>query len=296
MNQFKFLFFVALLSAIAFSGYLFIRQLADKNQNAGTMVYALLANQSSALNYQQIEIKNLAREIEDLKNKFAGWRTKTTVKEIPMPKSEPNNASIISAWRPRVSYIECIWQSPDTGQVRTKITGSGLAMKSSDGIKTIIFTNKHVLSDGKGNGPNACLVQLPDSTKAYEVSANNIAWSAKGADWGYLEINSPDDHLVKLVNQNLNYCKKKALVGEMLVILGYPGIGSQTDITATEGIISGYDGNYYITSAKVEHGNSGGAAILLKDRCYLGIPTFTEKGHIESLARILDINSIFNSQ
>ena len=70
--------------------------------------------------------------------------------------------------------------------------------------------------------------------------------------------------------------------------MGYPSIGSQTDITATEGIISGYDGNYYVTSAKVERGNSGGAAVALKDNCYLGIPTFVQVGDIESLARILD--------
>ena len=65
---------------------------------------------------------------------------------------------------------------------------------------------------------------------------------------------------------------------------------TRTDVTATEGIISGFDGDYYITSAKVEHGNSGGAAILVKESCELGIPTFVQTGSIESLARILDLD------
>ncbi len=60
-------------------------------------------------------------------------------------------------------------------------------------------------------------------------------------------------------------------------------------MTVTEGIISGFDENYFITSAKVEQGNSGGAAISLKNNCYLGTPTFSTKGNLESLARILDV-------
>ena len=76
-------------------------------------------------------------------------------------------------------------------------------------------------------------------------------------------------------------------LGAKILIIGYPTIGSQTDVTVTDGIISGFDGNYYITDAKVDHGNSGGAAIDLKNDCYLGIPTWSESGSFESLARIL---------
>ena len=88
-------------------------------------------------------------------------------------------------------------------------------------------------------------------------------------------------------------CTRKPSVGDSVVILGYPSIGSRTSVTATEGIIAGYDGNYFITSAKVEQGNSGGAAILVKDNCLLGIPTFAQVGKVESLARILDIGTVY---
>ncbi len=85
-------------------------------------------------------------------------------------------------------------------------------------------------------------------------------------------------------------CTRKPSEGEEVVILGYPVIGSQEDITITKGIISGFEGDYYITDAKTDQGNSGGAAILLKDNCLLGLPTYVITGEMETLARILDIS------
>lgn len=68
----------------------------------------------------------------------------------------------------------------------------------------------------------------------------------------------------------------------------------ERSIAVTEGIISGFEGNYFITSAKVEHGNSGGAAIHVRNNCLLGLPTFAQVGYIESLARILDIRTVIS--
>jgi len=76
-------------------------------------------------------------------------------------------------------------------------------------------------------------------------------------------------------------------IGDKLIVLGYPSIGTQGGITVTEGIISGIESNYYVTSAKIDKGNSGGAAVLLKNNCYLGIPSWAKSGSIESLGRIL---------
>jgi S1-C subfamily serine protease len=84
-------------------------------------------------------------------------------------------------------------------------------------------------------------------------------------------------------------CTEKPKIGDKVVILGYPGIGAQDSVTATEGIISGFDANYYTTSAKIEKGNSGGAAIDVERNCFLGLPTLVITGQIESLARILPV-------
>jgi hypothetical protein len=89
-----------------------------------------------------------------------------------------------------------------------------------------------------------------------------------------------------------------------MVILGYPvygtGAGTYTsvfstiEITATEGIISGMDEIYYTTSAKIDHGNSGGLAIDENNDCYIGIPTAAIEGQIESLGRILPSSSFLS--
>ena len=84
-------------------------------------------------------------------------------------------------------------------------------------------------------------------------------------------------------------CVDKPVIGDQVVILGYPSVGAEEGITATEGIVSGIDDDYYVTSAKIEQGNSGGAAILVKNNCLLGLPTLVVAGKIESLARILPI-------
>jgi len=89
--------------------------------------------------------------------------------------------------------------------------------------------------------------------------------------------------------QTLSICKVRPITGDQVVILGYPSVGSQSTVTATEGIISGFDDGYYVTSAKIEQGNSGGAAIHVKNNCFLGIPTLVVVGKIESLARILPL-------
>ena len=85
-------------------------------------------------------------------------------------------------------------------------------------------------------------------------------------------------------------CRVKAASGDRIVVLGYPAIGAKGDVTVTEGIISGYEEKFYITSAKIEQGVSGGVAVLVDKNCYLGIPTFVRAGEVESLGRILDSN------
>ncbi len=225
-------------------------------------------------------------------NKNVLSENRTQIVEKITEKQPVGLSSIIKYWRPRVAYIQCAWQYSDTKAVYLQKFGSGLAMKYNDGT-IAIFTNKHVLSNDNGYSPNICFVKLPDNNSVYEVIANNNIRGSPVIDWGYLIITTSDQYLRNLVNQNFNYCQKRASIGDSLVVLGYPSYGTDyLDITATEGIVSGYDGEYYTTSAKIEHGNSGGVAVLEKDNCYLGIPTGVVLGEFESLGRILDIKNI----
>ena len=195
-------------------------------------------------------------------------------------------SSIISDWRPLIANVECQFRYSDTGRLYQKSSGSGIAIKF-DNTPSAILTNKHVLTDSNGYGADSCSAKLLDSNET--LSSSDIRSSAKDYDLGYIYINNPSDYFKNLTSNFPALCSQKPSLGDEIVVLGYPSIGSKNNLTATEGIVSGFDGNYFITSAKVEQGNSGGAAILLKDNCLLGIPTFVTLGKVESLARILDI-------
>ena len=202
--------------------------------------------------------------------------------------NNPDLSSVVTQWRPFVAYIECDFTYTDTnGTKNLTLGGSGILIINSP-TDASVLTNKHVVMY-KSKYPTVCRIQIPNDKNIFYVDYDNIIPSpeSSGLDGAFLRIKQPDNYIKNLTSVKIMYCAGTPSIGDSIVILGYPSIGSTTDITATEGIISGYDGDYYITSAKVEHGNSGGLAISLKNNCYLGLPTFVEAGSLESLARIL---------
>ena len=83
-------------------------------------------------------------------------------------------------------------------------------------------------------------------------------------------------------------------IGEKIFFLGYPAIGGE-NLTITEGIVSGIDGNFrefLKTSAKGDYGNSGGLAVSANDGCPIGIPTAVVRGDLESIGLILTYDFI----
>ncbi len=205
--------------------------------------------------------------------------------EAAIEKSKaPNTSAVISQWRPRIALVKCEWLL-DSGQKGTK-SGTAVLMPSpSTAIE--VLTSSHMLRY-QGKVPQQCTLKFPDQEELVKFTPDQITYSETEDDWARVTLTTVPAYALTLASTAATRCTADAAIGDSIVILGYPGIGSKEDITATEGIISGEDKNYYITSAKVERGNSGGAAILLKQNCYLGIPTFVDAGQIESLARNLD--------
>jgi hypothetical protein len=93
----------------------------------------------------------------------------------------------------------------------------------------------------------------------------------------------------------LNICSSSAVIGEEIIILGFPRVGNQDGLTLSRGIISGIEGNHYVTDAKVEFGSSGGAAISVGRNCFIGIPSFIVQGEAETFARILDVSNLLDN-
>lgn len=210
-------------------------------------------------------------------------------------------ADIIKEWENRVVQVNCRWHSKDFSVI-TESYGSGLlfVVNNRNGLY-FVNTNKHVVHNKKGNIADYCEIIFPKFNEKYIVSADfekNIMpdiSTLDGFDFAQITIIEPNIKIIdEIGTQKINICANKPDIGDKVVILGYPLIGSREGITATEGIISGLETGYFVTSAKIESGNSGGVAILLKNNCYLGIPTFVNIGDIESLGRILDINYFWN--
>jgi len=231
-----------------------------------------------------IESKRKIQE-EASQQKISNLETKLSGTSISQDLS-----AIIKNWEPKVAYIEC-HSVMKNSYLNYTTNGSGIIFKFSDEpIK--VLTNRHVLISPNLYDLNYCNVTLSGSNETFVVGASDIEVSLNEYDWGTLIINNPDENMNAVASTFINFCEQKPKLGDTVVVLGYPSIGSKDSVTATEGIISGFDGNYFITSAKVEQGNSGGAAILSKNNCLLGIPTYASLGQVESLARILDIWTI----
>ncbi|MCG2690412.1 hypothetical protein L6252_04030 [Candidatus Parcubacteria bacterium] len=278
-----------------------------------------------ATKQQQEELEQKQKKLEEKQNELEGQQKKSA-------ESSYNIASIIEQWSPYVASIECEFRYSDTNRLYKTQGGSATLMEidniSLDSNGKYIadlpyvraLTNKHVLLDSDKYVPRVCYVNLYGYSLALfrqewgldfdELSSNigDISKSTSGflVDWGTVNfIDEQKKGIVHIKENLLNKFNPADHIcgfpdigelpdsGDEIIILGYPAIGDEYDVTVTRGIISGTDDGYYITDAKIDHGNSGGAAILLKNNCLFGIPTAAVTGEIESLGRILPIADIF---
>ncbi len=232
--------------------------------------------------------ERIRKETEQIKQE-TDQKISALEENLTAAKKTADLTTLIQKWRPRVSHIECFWR--DTGGRLVRKSGSGFLFGND-----LIATSRHVVQEQ--NVLSAyCEIKLPDDPEKIIINASSGKVAVDEKDFALLDIR-PTDHIKQMSIQERDEaiailsCKKPASAGDQVVILGYPSIGASQDITATDGIISGYEQFYYITSAKLEQGNSGGAAIHVKNDCYLGIPTFVRVGSIESLGRILDFSKV----
>lgn len=188
-------------------------------------------------------------------------------------------AAVIARWNPYVYKLSCTFRA---GTLAEETTG-GSAIVETNGAGTRFVTNGHVLEDD-GDYPDSCELLVPGTEVTIPVDGDALAVES-ARDIGYGAIGTTGVAGVPPAR----HCTIKPEIGDRVVILGYPAIGGEESVTATEGIISGFDGKFYTTSAKIERGNSGGAAVDVKRDCLLGLPTLVVAGRIESLARILPL-------
>ncbi|MBU1046698.1 trypsin-like peptidase domain-containing protein [Patescibacteria group bacterium] len=236
--------------------------------------------------------KRESSEIELEKQKEISSQQISNLEEKLTQEGEKDLNKIVDYWDSYVVFVNCNFYS-ETAVLLAETSGSGLLVKW-DNTDPLILTNKHIVSGtvyGLDQLAQSCEIKFPKEDVS--ITSNKISVINNNFDWGFIDLGINNFFVNNLLLDSPSVCKQGPNLGDNLVILGYPSIGDKNNVTATEGIISGFDGDYFITSAKVEKGNSGGAAISLENNCYLGTPTFSTTGNIESLARILDVRVLF---
>jgi hypothetical protein len=284
---------VLVVIIVAFGAYYF-GQNSNNNQPQDNQGAVSITNQSSPQTETQPVIQSEA--------------PKPVVQTPPKQKSL---SDIVNEWKPRIGYLSCRWTTKDSsGNIIPNFSkqGSGTVIRSKDGTTIGILTNRHVVDDGNGNIPNnGCDFITPDNNLTFLWRDNSsIQYASNGSDGAFIVMATNDPS--RIINYSYfnnvaiknkwcdTYYPNGASLGDDVAILGYPSIGaSEMNIKVTKGIISEVDNDYFLTDAKIEEGNSGGTAILLKDDCFLGIPTFkTYPGPTgEYLAGILKSEAIF---
>lgn len=193
--------------------------------------------------------------------------------------------SVVDAWKRHVALVECGNNGDDVGR------GSGTLFSMNSEL--FVLTNRHVVVDDENNVENECTITFPEDKKnAIHVEGKNIVDGEADEDWAKIYITKPTPHIIGLLAKSTPWCDASPRIGEDIIIAGFPSIGAEDDVTITAGIVSAYDDPYIISTAKIDKGNSGGAAIWVDENCYLGIPTKVYKGVAESLARILEISAV----
>lgn len=243
------------------------------------------------------KLDETTKRLDDLANK----PPQTVIKEVPSG-GDADYSAIVAEWQDRVARVDCLWKDSN-GKLIQSAQGSALLVNIT-GIGTSVITNQHVVLDdfnGKKYVADGCVVGIfGKGARTVEFAEDNTPFVLGGnLDWAYIKLGSAynagavrtfsdNGTFDETVSRHLNVCTNQVNIGDKLIVLGYPAIGTQGGVTVTEGIISGIEHEDYVTSAKIDHGNSGGAAILVKDDCYLGIPTWVaNNGGFESLGRIL---------
>jgi len=243
---------------------------------------------------EQVIVKEAVAEVEE---------TKTTSDTQSVKKAEPSK-NISSDTEDSYSKVPissvvqlfCTQNPNGVPDLNNAASGSGTFVTNGSGL---IVTNSHVVKDDSNSTCAVFMRDTRNSTKPIILFADVLA-VAVNSDAAFLQPNyfmtdeqgNWTDGLVEIPD-NYNYPRKSQScnesdikIGAKLVVVGYPAVGGRT-VTLTEGIVSGFDGDYIKTSAKIEQGGSGGGAFLIPSGCWIGIPTSSAVGELESLGRIL---------
>ena len=263
-----------------------------------------------------------ANELSETKNELSSLKDKNNGLKNLIISSQKSSSAAVSLFPQSTSdfvskngkYVVKIVCADSSNNVDI---GSGVILGKTTNNKTLIITNNHAIPASYTQSLDyPCIVFYSDNptvnlTKYYYAQPVYFASRASNNtmstyDFNYLELRQevslsgstvvpiPNTSLIIADGGRPKVCSAGNIqVGNKVLVLGYAGVGG-SNLTAKEGIISGFDNVYTSTSAKIEQGDSGGGAFLPDSDCLIGMPTYSVSGRIESLGRILMLSYISN--
>jgi len=207
----------------------------------------------------------------------------------------------------QISAVVELW-CPDDNYNKTGFLSVGSGTIISE--KGIIFTNRHVVSNEDWSiikSSPTCYVGITDDISQpskFKYLADIVAFAPQTDDFFDFDVavlriydvchdcpEAPSSLPEKF--PYLEIGSSVSLVpGNYVAIVGYPEIGAGT-WNFTDGIISGRVGDFVLkTDAKIDSGNSGGAAINAENEL-IGIPTWIISGQAESIGYVIEIDDVY---
>jgi len=240
-------------------------------------------------------IKELEDKIKELEDN----------QQVPFP---PDEYFLPPLTEEQISAVVELWCPDDNYNYNGFVSiGSG-SIVHPEGI---ILTNRHVVSNEDWSvimSSPTCYVGITDNI-AYppepKYMADLVAYSPQNNDYFDFDVavlyiydvcyeceGAPKSLPASFSYLDLGYSDVLA-PGDYVAIAGYPAIGADT-FNFTDGIISGRVGEFVLkTDAKIDSGNSGGAALNSQNQL-IGIPTWTISGQAESMGYVVAIDQILN--
>lgn len=240
------------------------------------------------------------QRIKELENKLLNLENKQ--------KDSPDNFVTPALTKDQISAIVELWCPDDSYDANGFLSvGSGVII----GSEGIIFTNRHVVSNQDWSvikSSPTCYVGITEDISQpskFKYVADILAYYPQTDDFFDFDVavlriydvcsDCPDAPLslpAEFPYLEIGY-SSDLVPGNYVAVVGYPEIGAGT-WNFTDGIISGRVGDFVLkTDAKIDAGNSGGAALNAKNQL-IGIPTWTISGQAESIGYIIEIDDIYD--
>ncbi len=242
----------------------------------------------------QSRIKELEDKLKDVENK---QKDSSLDDYIVPPLSQEQISAVVELWCPDDDYDNNGFLSMGSGTIVSE--------------QGIIFTNRHVVSNEDWSvieSSPTCYVGITEDISqpsTFMYIADLISYSPQTDDFFDFDVavlyiydvcqdcpGAPRFLPDRFPFLELGYSSNMG-PGDYVAIVGYPEIGAGT-WNFTDGIISGRVGSFVIkTDAKIDAGNSGGAALNSKNQL-IGIPTWTITGQAESIGYVIEIDDVYD--